>query len=233
MVDAEAIAAVAVPGELPPIRIAMPPQIAKPDRVHAVHETRGRVDRARFIDIGTAGVEVADRQRVAQSHASHTHRPESASTAPSSAGSACRRRSAATRRDRHRPAATVPRPARRPAHVPRNAAAPRSARRCAAAAAPASSRADSPDAFSATRKRSAESPPRYSDRISTSASWRAIAAMMPASRDPPPWRMFQASSRTLRQSVTYSQRNPSPQRLTWPRDGDGKCAKQHSVLVSQ
>ncbi len=48
----------------------------------------------------------------------------------------------------------------------------------------------------AARSRSAESPPRYSDRISTSASWRANAATMPASREPPPCRMFQASSRT-------------------------------------
>ena len=33
--------------------------------------------------------------------------------------------------------------------------------------------------------------------------------------------------------ITVSHRNPSPQRLIWPRDGDGKCAKQHSVFVSQ
>ena len=33
--------------------------------------------------------------------------------------------------------------------------------------------------------------------------------------------------------ATYSQRNPSSHRFTCPRDGDGKWAKQHSVLVSQ
>src|SRR4051812_16952225 len=37
--------------------------------------------------------------------------------------------------------------------------------------------------------------------MSTSASWRWIAAMMPASRDPPPWRMFQASRRMRVASV--------------------------------
>lgn len=42
------------------------------------------------------------------------------------------------------------------------------------------------------------------------------------------------SKRGERQTQTIvSQRKPSPQRLMWPRDGDGKCAKQHSVLVSQ
>ena len=33
-------------------------------------------------------------------------------------------------------------------------------------------------------------------------------------------------------AVIYSHLNPSPHRLTYPRDGDGKCAKQHCVLVS-
>ena len=36
-----------------------------------------------------------------------------------------------------------------------------------------------------------------------------------------------------RQSFTYSRRKPSPQRLTWPTEGDGKCIVQHSVSVSQ
>jgi hypothetical protein len=31
----------------------------------------------------------------------------------------------------------------------------------------------------------------------------------------------------------YSSRKPSPQRLTWPTDGDGKCIVQHTVSVSQ
>ena len=33
--------------------------------------------------------------------------------------------------------------------------------------------------------------------------------------------------------VRYSQRKPSPQRLRWPTDGDGKCIVQNSVSVSQ
>jgi hypothetical protein len=64
MVDAKPVAAMAVPGELPPIRIAMPPQVAETDRIHAVHETRGHIDRPRLVDVGAAGVEVADRQRI-------------------------------------------------------------------------------------------------------------------------------------------------------------------------
>jgi hypothetical protein len=31
----------------------------------------------------------------------------------------------------------------------------------------------------------------------------------------------------------YSQRKPSPQRLRYPTDGDGKCMVQNSVSVSQ
>ena len=37
----------------------------------------------------------------------------------------------------------------------------------------------------------------------------------------------------LRRYITVSHLNPSPQRLMCPRDGEGKCAKQHSVLLSQ
>ena len=33
--------------------------------------------------------------------------------------------------------------------------------------------------------------------------------------------------------ITVSHLNPSPQRLICPRDGEGKCAKQHNVLLSQ
>jgi hypothetical protein len=63
MVDAEAIAAVAVPGIFAPIRIAMPPQIPEADRLHAVHEVRRRVDGPGLVDIGATCVEVPDRQR--------------------------------------------------------------------------------------------------------------------------------------------------------------------------
>ncbi len=42
----------------------MPPQIAKADRLHAVHEMRRRVDRTRFVNERAAGIEIADRQRV-------------------------------------------------------------------------------------------------------------------------------------------------------------------------
>ena len=34
-------------------------------------------------------------------------------------------------------------------------------------------------------------------------------------------------------AVAGSHRNPSPQRVIRPHDGDGKCAGQHSVPVSQ
>ena len=37
----------------------------------------------------------------------------------------------------------------------------------------------------------------------------------------------------LRYAPTGSHLNPSPQRLIWPQDGDGKCAGQHRVLLSQ
>jgi hypothetical protein len=33
--------------------------------------------------------------------------------------------------------------------------------------------------------------------------------------------------------LTASQENPSPQRRIFPADGEGKCAVQHSVSVSQ
>ena len=42
-----------------------------------------------------------------------------------------------------------------------------------------------------------------------------------------------ASRYGYRQSFTYSRRKPSPQRLMWPTEGDGKCIVQHSVSVSQ
>ena len=35
------------------------------------------------------------------------------------------------------------------------------------------------------------------------------------------------------QNFGYSRRKPSPQRLIWPTEGDGKCIVQHSVSVSQ
>jgi hypothetical protein len=34
-------------------------------------------------------------------------------------------------------------------------------------------------------------------------------------------------------SLSGSHRNPSPQRVIRPHDGDGKCVPQHSVPVSQ
>jgi hypothetical protein len=36
-----------------------------------------------------------------------------------------------------------------------------------------------------------------------------------------------------RQAFAYSRRKPSPQRLIWPTEGDGKCIVQHNVSVSQ
>src|SRR5262245_19031529 len=35
------------------------------------------------------------------------------------------------------------------------------------------------------------------------------------------------------QAFAYSRRKPSPQRLIWPTEGDGKCIVQHTVSVSQ
>ena len=35
------------------------------------------------------------------------------------------------------------------------------------------------------------------------------------------------------QAFAYSRRKPSPQRLIWPTEGDGKCIVQHNVSVSQ
>ena len=35
------------------------------------------------------------------------------------------------------------------------------------------------------------------------------------------------------QPFAYSRRKPSPQRLIWPTEGDGKCIVQHNVSVSQ
>ena len=35
------------------------------------------------------------------------------------------------------------------------------------------------------------------------------------------------------QTFAYSRRKPSPQRLIWPTEGDGKCMVQHNVSVSQ
>ena len=40
-------------------------------------------------------------------------------------------------------------------------------------------------------------------------------------------------SRVCNYPTIYSHLNPSPHRFTYPRDGDGKCAKQHCVSVSQ
>jgi hypothetical protein len=50
-------------------------------------------------------------------------------------------------------------------------------------------------------------------------------------RDASPERALQ--HRGQGQALSGSWRKPSPQRLTWPTEGDGKCIVQHNVLVSQ
>src|SRR4051812_1734131 len=60
VIDAKAVAAVAVPRGFARIRITMSPQVAEADPVQADHEIRRRVQRPEFIDIGAARVEVAD-----------------------------------------------------------------------------------------------------------------------------------------------------------------------------
>ena len=64
MVDAEAVAARRVPGEFADLGIAAAPQIAKPDRLDRVHVMGADIDRAGLVDIGAAGVEIADRERL-------------------------------------------------------------------------------------------------------------------------------------------------------------------------
>src|SRR5829696_2822636 len=57
VVDAKAVAARAVPGKLATIGISPAPQVAKPDRLDLVEKMRRRIDCARLVDIGAAGVE--------------------------------------------------------------------------------------------------------------------------------------------------------------------------------
>ena len=52
-----------------------------------------------------------------------------------------------------------------------------------------------PTACKASQSRDDEGPPRYSERTTISASCRFSASAIRGSRDPPPCRMFQASSR--------------------------------------
>ena len=63
MVDAEPIIPRAKPGVFASVRIAVPPQVAKPDLLYCIHIMCGRVDRPRLVEICTARIEVADGQR--------------------------------------------------------------------------------------------------------------------------------------------------------------------------
>src|SRR5204863_249462 len=61
VVDAEPVAARAVPGKFAALGIAPPPHIAEPDRLDRIQVMRRRVDRSRLVDIGAAGIEIGDR----------------------------------------------------------------------------------------------------------------------------------------------------------------------------
>jgi hypothetical protein len=64
VVDAEAVSPGAEPGIFPKFRITAAPQVAKSDLGHSVHIVRGSVDGARLVEVGAAGVEVADGEGV-------------------------------------------------------------------------------------------------------------------------------------------------------------------------
>jgi hypothetical protein len=195
MIDTEAVAAVAVPGILAPVRIAVPPQVAK--------HTSSTLSMKCAVASIAPGSSTYARQVLKSPIASVS----SSTRAANDATSACQYGTLAFRLGIYTPVSRT---------APRSTSTSRYGSGTAAQSAPcvANPRRDAtstpvrcgggtssvtwryPATRSAARSRSAESPPRYSDRISTSASCRANAAMMPMSRDPPPCRMFQASSRT-------------------------------------
>jgi hypothetical protein len=64
VIDAKPIAAMAVPGELPPFGKPVAPDILEAGRQDFVQKRRRAVSRTRFVEEGPAGIEIADRQSV-------------------------------------------------------------------------------------------------------------------------------------------------------------------------